>query len=152
MCKLFNLDSIVLAYHFTIQSTSKCSENNQCVWHPFLFTTRWFSITNLSALAADLVPRIVIDWTDIERTEGYIPAIFGGTPKYSNPHQFPSVPPFFHTLQICQLMPPLSTTSSMNFWPPFSLSALYRIPLQLDLIRYCCHFEHLNNGFTFGST
>ena len=50
----------------------------------------------------------------------------------------------------------------MNFWPPlnparyqpshfFVSTLLYWVslfPLQLDLIRYCCHFEHLNNGFT----
>ena len=29
-----------------------------------------------------------------------------------------------------------------------SLLSLSLFPLQLDLIRYCCHFEHLNNGFT----
>ena len=75
--------------------------------------------------------------------------------------QFPLVPPFFHTLQICQLMP-LSRhpfvneflASSEPCYQPshfFVSTLLYWVslfPLQLDLIRYCCHFEHLNNGFT----
>ena len=105
--------------------------NNQCVWHPLPFsssttTARWFSITNLSALAADLVPRIVIDW----RTEQRDIQQYLGDPKIVIP-QFPLVPPFFHTLQICQLMPPLSTIYDFHDFGLIFAGIMHCLPQRL---------------------